>query len=119
MAGRAEEGSNRLSTCVHGVIITPRNFVISTLFLSLRVEFLALDLIGAEVRKVHEGFGKLGLKSDKRGCPTSKLRLRDEIATHQWSKWGQFIFTDRRRVSTLGMLKEFDCWNEDETSAWG
>ena len=65
LAGRAEEGPGRLSTCVHGVIVTPRNLVIPTLFLSLRVEFLALDLIGAEVRKAHEGFGKLRLKFDK------------------------------------------------------
>ena len=51
--------SDRLDTRVHGVIITPWNLVISTLFLSLRVEFLALDLVGAEVREVHEGFNKL------------------------------------------------------------
>jgi len=51
-------GPGGLNTRIHMVIITPRNIVI-TVHLSSRVEFLALDLIRAEVRKAHEGFSEL------------------------------------------------------------
>ena len=57
--GAKSERTGQLSTRVHGVVITPRNLVISTLFLCLRVEFLALHLIVAEVREAHKGFDKL------------------------------------------------------------
>lgn len=52
-------GSDRLSIRVHEIVIAPRNLVVSTLLLSLRVEFLTFNFIGAEVRKVHEGLDKL------------------------------------------------------------
>jgi len=51
--------SNQLFTRIHEVIIAPRNLVISTLFLSPRVKFLALNLIRTQVRKAYEGFSKL------------------------------------------------------------
>ena len=55
-AGRADQSSTR----VHGIIIvTPRDFVIPALFLSPRVEYLALHLIGAEVCEAYKGFGEL------------------------------------------------------------
>ena len=59
--GRAGRGrADQSRTRVHGIIIvTPRDFTISALFLSLRVEFLPLHLIGAKVRKAHESFGEL------------------------------------------------------------
>ena len=51
--GRMEQ-ADQLSTRIHRIIIvTPRDFVISALCLSLSVEHLALRLIGAEVRKAY------------------------------------------------------------------
>ena len=52
--------SSRSFACVHGVVvITPRNLVVSALFLSPRVEFFALNLIRTEIREAHECFNKL------------------------------------------------------------
>lgn len=52
--------SSRSFACVHGVVvITPRNLVVSALFLSPRVEFFALYLIRTEIREAHECFNKL------------------------------------------------------------
>lgn len=79
-------GSGGLRTRVHGVIIAPRNFVISTLLLSLRIKVLAFDLVGTEVRKADEGFNKLW--EDSSPVSTDVRSVKDAITTHQWSKRG-------------------------------
>ena len=75
--GRADQSS----THVHRIlIVAPRNGVISALFLSLAVEFLASHFIGTKIRKGHKGFGEL----EENQRPVSKCTHPVESTTWKW-----------------------------------
>ena len=81
--GRVDQSSTR----VHEIIIvTPRDFVISALFLSLKVEFLALHLIGAKIRKAHKGFGEL---ERFQSSVNKGIRPVESIARNRYSPMAQ------------------------------
>ena len=46
------------------------------------------------------------------GRSTGICNRSSGVETHRWSKWSQFIFTDRGGANILGLFKVFDGCNE-------